>query len=263
MVSHLLQSIPPEAVYLIVGLMIMVESLGIPVPGEIALVTAAVLATQHKMALSPAWIAAAASAGAIAGDSMGFIIGRRAGSPLFDWLGRKFPRHFGPGHVAVAERVFTRHGAWAVFFGRFIALLRIFAGPLAGSLRMPYGRFLAANASGGIVWATGITYLIWFLGLAAEQWLTRLSWLGLLAAVVTGLGITLLIRRKTRTLARQAEERAEGLARAGTLVPAPVVAAAQAGTGGQRDQAGADAGAPHARAGTEPDRVAGRRESGD
>ena len=205
MVSHLLQSIPPEAVYLIVGLMIMVESLGIPVPGEIALVTAAVLATQHKMALSPAWIAAAASAGAIAGDSMGFIIGRRAGSPLFDWLGRKFPRHFGPGHVAVAERVFTRHGAWAVFFGRFIALLRIFAGPLAGSLRMPYGRFLAANASGGIVWATGITYLIWFLGLAAEQWLTRLSWLGLLAAVVTGLGITLLIRRKTRALTRQAE----------------------------------------------------------
>ena len=150
MVGHLLQSIPPEAVYLIVGLLIMVESLGIPVPGEIALVTAAVLATQHKMALSPAWIAAAASAGAIAGDSMGFIIGRRAGSPLFDWLGRKFPRHFGPGHMAVAERVFTRHGAWAVFFGRFIALLRIFAGPLAGSLRMPYGRFLAANASGGI-----------------------------------------------------------------------------------------------------------------
>jgi membrane protein DedA with SNARE-associated domain len=203
--SHLLQSIPPEAVYLIVGLMIMVESLGIPVPGEIALVTAAVLATQHKMALSPTWIAAAACAGAIAGDSMGFLIGRRAGSPLFDWLGRKFPRHFGPGHVAVAERVFTRHGVWAVFFGRFIALLRIFAGPLAGSLRMPYGRFLVANASGGIVWATGITYLIWFLGLAAEQWLSRFSWLGLAAAVLAGLGITLLVRRKTRALARQAE----------------------------------------------------------
>jgi membrane protein DedA with SNARE-associated domain len=80
LVSHVLQSIPPEAVYLIVGLMIMVESLGIPVPGEIALVTAAVLATQHKMALSPAWIAVAASAGAITGDSIGFLIGRRAGS---------------------------------------------------------------------------------------------------------------------------------------------------------------------------------------
>ncbi|HEV8222078.1 MAG TPA: DedA family protein, partial [Streptosporangiaceae bacterium] len=107
MVSHLLQSIPPEVVYLIVGLVIMVESLGIPVPGEIALVTAAVLATQHKAGLSPAWIAACASAGAIIGDSIGFLIGRRFGEPLFGRLGRRFPRHFGPGHVALAERVFT------------------------------------------------------------------------------------------------------------------------------------------------------------
>ena len=145
MVSHLLQSIPPEVVYLIVGLIIMVESLGIPVPGEIALVTAAVLATQHKAGLSPAWIAACSSAGAIIGDSIGFLIGRRFGKPLFGRLGRRFPRHFGPGHVALAERVFTRYGVWAVFFGRFIALLRILAGPLAGSLRMPYFKFLAAN----------------------------------------------------------------------------------------------------------------------
>ena len=226
LVSHLLQSIPPEVVYLIVGLMIMVESLGIPVPGEIALVTAAVLATQHKAGLSPAWIAACASAGAIAGDSIGFLMGRRFGEPLFGRLGRRFPRHFGPGHVALAERVFTRYGVWAVFFGRFIALLRIFAGPLAGSLRMPYFRFLVANVCGGIVWATGITYLIWFLGAAAEHWLARASWIALVAAVLVGLLITLLIRRKTGTLVRRAEAEAE----------------------------------PEARA--EPDRVAGRRWSG-
>ena len=244
MVSHMLQSIPPEAVYLTVGLMIMVESLGIPVPGEIALVTAAVLAAQHKMALSPGWIAAAASAGAIAGDSAGFTIGRRYGRSLFDRLGRRFPRHFGPGHVLLAERVFTRHGVWAVFFGRFIALLRIFAGPLAGSLRMPYGRFLAANASGGIVWAAGMTYLIWFLGLAAEQWLSRFSWLGLAAALLAGLGITLFVRRKTQALTRQAEAEA---------VPPT----------GAASQADADAGAPHALERIEPDRVASRREGGD
>jgi membrane protein DedA with SNARE-associated domain len=206
--GHLLQSIPPVVVYLIVGLTIMVESLGIPVPGEIALVTAAVLAAQHKMGLSPAWIAACGSAGAIAGDSIGFLIGHRFGSRLFGRLGRRFPRHFGPGHVAVAERVFTRHGVWAVFFGRFIALLRIFAGPLAGSLRMPYGRFLAANAGGGIVWATGMTFLIWFLGMAAERWLTRFSWLALVAAVAGGVVITWLIRKKTAALARQAEAQA-------------------------------------------------------
>ena len=288
MVSHLLQSIPPEAVYLIVGLMIMVESLGIPVPGEIALVTAAVLATQHKMALSPAWIAASASAGAIAGDSMGYLIGHRAGSPLFDWLGRKFPRHFGPGHVALAERVFTRHGVWAVFFGRFIALLRIFAGPLAGSLRMPYPRFLVANATGGIVWATGITYLIWFLGVAAEKWMSRLSWLGLVAAVLVGLGITLLVRRKTTTLAREAEARADAEAQAEaeaaqagaqtapagtqsaarTAAGAPATARAQAGAGaktGAQAGAGAQTGAQTAngRPRAEPDRVPARREGAD
>jgi membrane protein DedA with SNARE-associated domain len=205
LVSHLLESIPPEAVYLIVGLMIMIESLGIPLPGEIALVTAAVLATQHKVAVAPEWIAISGSAGAIVGDSIGFYIGHRVGKPLFDWLGRKFPRHFGPGHVAVAERFFTRHGAWAVFFGRFIALLRIFSGPLAGSLHMPYGRFLLANASGGIIWASGLTYIIWFLGQAAEKWLSRVSWIGLVVALLVGVAVTLLIRRRTTKLVEQHE----------------------------------------------------------
>ena len=229
MVGHLLESIPPGAVYLIVGLMIMVESLGIPVPGEIALVTATVLATQHKLAVAPEWIAVSGSAGAIIGDSIGFYIGYRVGKTLFDRLGRKFPRHFGPSHVAVAERFFTQHGAWAVFFGRFIALLRIFSGPLAGSLHMPYGRFLAANASGGIIWASGLTYLIWFLGQAAEKWLSRVSWLGLAAALLVGLAITLLVRRRTSKLVAQHE--------AGTSAPA-AEAPAPAAAEGARPRAG-------------------------
>jgi membrane protein DedA with SNARE-associated domain len=95
--------------------------------------------------------------------------------------------------VAAAERIFASRGAWAVFFGRFVAVLRILAGPLAGSLRMPYGRFLVANAC-GIAWAAGMTYLIWFLGVAAGQWLSWLSWFGLVAAVA-GVTISLLIRK--------------------------------------------------------------------
>src|SRR5947209_13342895 len=185
--------------------MIMVESLGVPVPGEIALVTAAVLATQHKVAVAPEWIAVSGSAGAIAGDSIGFYIGHRFGKPLFERLGRKFPRHFGPAHVAVAERFFKRYGAWAVFFGRFIALLRIFSGPLAGSLHMPYGRFLLANACGGIIWASGLTYTIWYLGQAAEKWLSRVSWIGLAGALLAGVVVTLLIRRRTAKLVEQHE----------------------------------------------------------
>jgi membrane protein DedA with SNARE-associated domain len=206
LVDQLLQSIPPLAVCLIVGMVIMAESLGTPVPGEITLVSAAVLAAQHKLAVSPAWIAACGSAGAIVGDSIGFAVGRRFGRPLFGWLGRRFPAHFGPAHVAAAERIFASRGAWAVFFGRFVAVLRILAGPLAGALKMPYGRFLAANACGGIAWAAGMTYLIWFLGVAAGQWLSRLSWLGLAAAAAIGVTISLLIRRKVGRLARQAQQ---------------------------------------------------------
>jgi membrane protein DedA with SNARE-associated domain len=243
LVSHLLESIPPEAVYLIVGLMIMVESLGIPLPGEIALVTAAVLATQHKVAVAPEWIAVSGSAGAIVGDSIGFYIGYRVGKPLFGWLGRKFPRHFGPGHVAVAERFFTRYGAWAVFFGRFIALLRIFSGPLAGSLHMPYGRFLLANACGGIIWASGLTYLIWFLGQAAEKWLSRVSWIGLVAALLVGLVVTLLIRRRTTKLVEQHEaaspaDEADAAALASEEQARPTADGDQAGPTADGDQAG-------------------------
>ena len=200
--SHLLQSIPPLAVCLIVGLVIMIESLGTPVPGELTLLSAAVLAAQHKLAVPPLWIAVSGSAGAIIGDSIGFAIGRRFGPALFGWLGRRFPAHLGPPQQAAAQRLFASHGVWAVFFGRFVAILRILAGPLAGSLRMPYGRFLAANACGGIVWAAGMTYLVWFLGVAAEHWLARLSWLGLVLALATGLAVSLLVRRQVARLAR-------------------------------------------------------------
>lgn len=200
MVDHLLQSIPPISVYLIVAGVIMIESLGIPIPGEITLVSAAILSSRHELNVSPGWIAVGGSAGAIIGDSIGFAIGHRYGERLFTWLGGKFPSHFGPRHVTFAERVFKKHGVWAVFFGRFIALLRIFAGPLAGSLRMPYLRFLGANAAGGIIWATGTAYLIYYVGKGAEKWLSRFSYIGLIAAVVIGLAVSLIVKRKTGRL---------------------------------------------------------------
>lgn len=205
MVDQLLQSIPPVAVYVIVAVVIMIESLGIPIPGEITLVSAALLSSNGELAVSPLWIAISGSAGAIIGDSIGFAIGHRFGKPLFDWLGRKFPKHFGPKHVAFAERIFTKYGVWAVFFGRFIALLRIFAGPLAGSLRMPYHKFLAANACGGIVWAAGTTYVLYYLGVAAEKWLSRFSWIGLIVAVLAGIAISLVIKKKTGKLVESTE----------------------------------------------------------
>lgn len=196
-VQELLQSVPPISVYLLVGVVIGLESLGIPLPGEIVLVSSALLASQHGE-IDPLILGTFATAGAIIGDSIGYAIGRKGGQPLLTWLGRKFPKHFGPHHVATAERAFERWGMWAVFFGRFVALLRIFAGPLAGVLRMPYWKFLVANVLGGILWAGGTTAVVYYVGIVAEQWLKRFSWLGLVVAVLFGVGSTIVLRRRAR-----------------------------------------------------------------
>ena len=203
----ILHEIPPLLIYITVGLVIGVESLGVPLPGEIMLVSASLLASRQELDISPVWIGISASTGAIIGDTIGYFIGRRVGKPLFERLGRRFPKHFSPGHVALAERIFLRWGVYAVFFGRFIALLRIFAGPLAGALKMPYYKFLVANISGGIVWAGGTTAAVYSLGVVAEIWLKRFSWIGLVVALLAGLTIGWLVKRKTERLAaRYAEE---------------------------------------------------------
>jgi membrane protein DedA with SNARE-associated domain len=222
-VDLILHEIPPLLVYVLVGLVIGVESLGVPLPGEIVLVSASLLASRHELGISPVWIGVAASTGAIIGDTIGYFIGRRMGKPLFDRLGRRFPKHFSPGHVALAERVFLRWGVYAVFFGRFIALLRIFAGPLAGALRMPYYKFLVANVSGGIVWAGGTTAAVYFLGVVAETWLKRFSWIGLVVALAAGLTIGWLVKRKTTRLAEryEREQAAEPVEKASTPEATP------------------------------------------
>src|SRR5690242_15305466 len=131
-VQHWLSVLPPVLIYVIVGGVVGVESLGIPLPGEIALVSAALLTANGVTNVW--WVAIAASAGAIIGDSIGYAIGRRGGRPLLERLGRRFPAHLGPPQLARAETIFQKWGVWAIFFGRFIALLRILAGPLAGAL---------------------------------------------------------------------------------------------------------------------------------
>ena len=197
-VQHWLAALPPGLICLLVGVVIGVESMGIPLPGEIVLVSAALLAATG--AVGPEWVAAAAATGAILGDSVGYAVGRRGGRPLLERLGRRFPKHLGPAHLARDELSFARQGVWAVFFGRFVALLRILAGPLAGALRVPYRRFLVANAAGGLVWAFGTTYLLFYLGQAAEHWLKDISWAGLVLAVLAGVVSTAWLRRRAKRL---------------------------------------------------------------
>jgi membrane protein DedA with SNARE-associated domain len=205
-VEQWLQTLPPVLVYLIVLLVIGVESMGIPVPGEITLVTASLMAIGGVT--NPWFVAIAASIGAIGGDSLGYLFGRRGGRGLLERFGRRFPKHFGPAHLARAERMFKRWGVWAVFFGRFVALLRILAGPLAGALHVPYRKFLVANAAGGIVWSFGTTFVIYFVGRVAEKWLKDFSYIALIIAVVGGIATTLILRHRAHAADKQAEEEA-------------------------------------------------------
>jgi membrane protein DedA with SNARE-associated domain len=207
-VQEWLDTVPAVAVYALVALVIGVESLGIPLPGEIVLVSAALLSSQQSD-INPVVLGACAALGAVIGDSIGYAIGRRGGRPLLARLGAKFPRHFGEAHVATAERSFHKWGMWAVFIGRFIALLRIFAGPLAGVLRMPYWKFLIANVLGGIVWAGGTTAVIYYVGVVAESWLKRFSWVALVAAVLFGLVSVLVLKRRSGRVTGAENERAK------------------------------------------------------
>lgn len=207
-VDALLISVSPVVVYLLVTLVIGLESMGIPLPGEVILVSAALLASRQDLDVSPVWVAVAATSGAVAGDSLGYLAGWRWGERMFEVLARRFPRHAGPDRLAYAVHVFTRYGVLAVFFGRFVALLRIFAGPLAGALRMPYPRFFAANALGGIVWACGTTAAIYTAGTRAEVWLKDSSWVGLVLAVGVGIAFSTVFRQRMElAVARHAAER--------------------------------------------------------
>lgn len=145
-VSHLIQAYGYLAVFLLVG----AESLGIPVPGETALIVAGAYAG-HTHRLSPWVVFVVAATGAIIGDNVGFWIGDR--------FGYRFIRKFGQRlwlnerKIKIARYVFDTHGPKVVFLGRFVSILRTYAAFLAGSSRMRWSRFLPANAAGGIVWA--------------------------------------------------------------------------------------------------------------
>lgn len=194
-IDALLATLPAYAVYTMVVLAVGVESLGVPFPGEIALASAALLSTRHALHISSWWVAAAGAFGAITGDSLGFMAGRRFGSKLLDRLAAKFPRHFGQANVDLAARIFARFGMWTVFFGRFVALLRILAGPLAGMLAMAYRRFLIANVLGGIFWAGCVTAVTYLIGAAADRWLQGFSWIALTAGAVLAVVLPMAVRR--------------------------------------------------------------------
>lgn len=135
--------------YWILFVLVGAESMGIPLPGETALVTAAALAALGHLSIAGVILTAAVAA--IIGDNLGYWIGREGGIALVRRYGRVL--RINERHLERAHRFFERHGGKTVFIGRFVAVLRTWAAVLAGAGRMPYGPFMLYNALGGIVWA--------------------------------------------------------------------------------------------------------------
>jgi membrane protein DedA with SNARE-associated domain len=170
-----LQAIGYPGIATIVGL----ESMGLPMPGETTLIAASYLAATGHFSLP--LVICSAALGAIIGDSVGYAIGRKGGRRFLDRYG-KYVR-ITPEKFAKADQYFARHGAKTVFLGRFFPLLRILAGPLAGTAKMPYHSFLAANVAGAFTWATTMGTLAFFFGKPVATFLSSLGVWGLIAIV--------------------------------------------------------------------------------
>jgi membrane protein DedA with SNARE-associated domain len=197
-INDLLSTYGYAAVFLIVG----AESVGIPVPGETTLTLAALYAgSTHR--LSIVGVIAAAAAGAIIGDNIGYLLGRSGGYPLLRRYGHyvRINEH----RVKIGRYLFDRHGGKVVFFGRFISILRTYAAFLAGTMKMAWRRFLVFNAAGGIVWALVFGLGFYYFASVLEALRAPLDIAIGVAAVLAFVGVLVLVRRREKQLGVAAE----------------------------------------------------------
>ena len=193
--------------YLAVFVFVGVEGIGIPIPGETMLVTAAVYAGTTGR-LSIFWVIVASSAGAIVGNNIGYVIGRTGGYRVLKRYGRYI--RLEENRLRLGQYLFAKHGSKVVFFGRFIAVLRIFAAFLAGVNRMHWRRFLIFNAAGGIIWSTIYGIAAYFLGKQLLQLSGRVD----LALAIVGVAVIIVVivflRRNEARLQREADRAMPG-----------------------------------------------------
>ncbi|MDB5363309.1 MAG: hypothetical protein JWO51_4606 [Rhodospirillales bacterium] len=189
---------------LAVGGITMIESMGIPAPGESAVIAAALYAaTTHQFGIVP--LVASAAAGAIIGDNIGYLIGRRFGFRLLRRYGAKIgltaPR------IKLGRYLFQRYGGKVVFFGRFVAVLRTFTALLAGANQMEWRRFLVANALGGIFWASLYGFGAYALGHEVRTLEGPLA-IGFAAVAAGAIGASIFLLRRHEARLQQEAERA-------------------------------------------------------
>jgi membrane-associated protein len=188
-------SIPAHLGYWALAAFVGIETMGVPVPGETALIGASLLAADGRLQIF--FVILIAAVAAIVGDNVGFTIGRHYGRRMVEWEGGPYPekRH------ELLERgqlFFDRHGGKAVFLGRWVAGLRITAAWLAGINGMAWPRFFFWNALGGVAWATSVGLTIYFVGHAAKGAIEAIGFgaLGVGAAVAVAYAIYLVMRRR-------------------------------------------------------------------
>ncbi|MFN9176766.1 MAG: DedA family protein [Synechocystis sp.] len=179
---------------------IALENAGIPIPGETITLVGGFLAGSGDLGYSGVLLAAIA--GAVLGDSCGYWVGRWGGWPLLVKAGQVF--NIPAEHLDTARDRFSQNAAGAVFFGRFVTLLRIFAGPMAGIARMPYAKFLLYNIGGASIWATIMVTLAYFLGrvVSLEQiitWVSQFGAVSLLAVFCIFILYTVIKWQQTKT----------------------------------------------------------------
>jgi membrane protein DedA with SNARE-associated domain len=185
------------AVFIVVGL----ESAGVPMPGETALVSAAIFAGQGSLDIK--WVIACAAAAAILGDNAGYWVGREFGFPLVLRYGRYI--HLDEGRLKLGQYLFQRHGGKIVFFGRFVAMLRAFAALLAGINRLEWPRFFLFNALGAVVWASLFGLGGYFLGHAFEHYARPVGIAALICAIIGAVAASRFISHHEKRLLAEAE----------------------------------------------------------
>jgi membrane protein DedA with SNARE-associated domain len=175
-------------------LLVMVESGGVPLPGETSLLTAGVLASSGKLSIVLVIVCAAGAA--IVGDNIGYVIGRVGGRYLLTRPGPFLKSR--QKVLRVGEPFFEKQGGKAVFFGRFIVGLRTWASWLAGATKMPWRVFVVWNALGGIVWATLIGLLAYYVGKSVESAIKDFGLYALPVVAIVAVAAVLVHRRVTK-----------------------------------------------------------------
>ena len=198
---HSLHHFLSEYGYWALAFVIGLESIGVPLPGETVLVMASMHAGHRGESVVP--VIAAAIAGAIIGDNIGFYLGRELGFPFLV----RFGRYLGitDSRIKLGQYLFMRHGAKVVFFGRFFAILRCLAAFLAGVNQLSWPRFLVANGAGAVVWATIFGLGAYFFGRQFTLVIGPLSLAAFALGAIAVIGASLYLWRHEAALAAEAE----------------------------------------------------------